>query len=116
MQLIFESETEVGQCDPDRIDALNADAESGNWVAVALTTAAMTGSMGMLRVEQRCFLRSTEQLDEVRVQNWIKPEIILEPASSCKQERLRMLQTLHEQYVQKARAQFGDQLIGAGSA
>jgi hypothetical protein len=102
MKLIFECETELGQCDADRVNGHFGD-DPGDWLAFGHTTAAMTSSKGMLRIEQRCYLRSSDRPEDIRSQAWIRPELLLEPALDCKAETMKQVQQLHEAFVQKAR-------------
>jgi len=104
MKVIFECETELGRCDSDRVDG-DVDADAGEWLAFAHTSAAMTGAQGMLRIEQHCYLRSTQDVD-VRNQNWVRPEMTLEPVLGSQAETLCRVQSLHRNYVQKARDEF----------
>jgi hypothetical protein len=99
MKVIFESETELGRCDPDRVDGLFGQ-ESGDWLAFAHTSATLTGRM--LRIEQHCYLRPSEALEDVRAQSWVKAEMAFEPLLGSKTENLKSVQRLHEGYVQKA--------------
>ena len=101
MKVIFESETELGRCDADRVNG-HFGADSGEWLALAHTSATVTGSRGMLRIEQHCYLRSVERLDDIRSQGWVKPEMTLEPLLGSEDETLRMVQELHDRYVQKS--------------
>ena len=110
MKLIFECETELGTCDADRVNGHFGDDPSG-WLAFAHTTAALTRTNGVLRVEQRCYFRSTQRADEVRAQNWVKPEMTLEPVLSSKEETRRAVQALHDAYVNRARESFVEQSI-----
>jgi hypothetical protein len=110
MKLIFECETELGRCDLDKINGHFGD-ETGEWMAFALTTAAVTGRKRMLRIEQRCYLRSTVQFDNIRSQNWVRPEITLEPTAGPKEEILKAVQQLHEQFVRKARTGLTEQSV-----
>lgn len=110
MKLIFECETELGQCDGDRVNGHFGD-HTGDWVAFASTTAAATGAKGMLRIEQRCYLRSKQSPDDIRNQSWVKPEMNLEPLLGAKDETLETVQRLHDQYVDKARKEFIEQMI-----
>jgi hypothetical protein len=105
MKVIFERETELGRCDADRVDGYFGH-HPGEWLAFAHTSAALSGSNRMLRIEQRCYLRSDEPLDDVCAQNWVSPEMTLEPVLGTDKETIRMVQDLHERYVQKAREQF----------
>jgi hypothetical protein len=110
MKLIFECETELGRCDADRVNGHFGDDPSG-WIAFVYTSAAMTRANGLLRVEQRCYFRSTDRLNEVRSQNWIKPEMTLEPVLASKDKTMAAVQALHDTYVQRARESFIEQSI-----
>jgi hypothetical protein len=103
MTLIFDCETELGRCDPRLLGRFGCD--MGEWSAFAHTSAAMTGPKGMLRIEQRCYLRSTID-EEMQEQPWIKPEVMLEPVICSKKETLHSVQKLHEEFVRKAHAEF----------
>jgi hypothetical protein len=110
MKLIFERETELGRCDADRLCSQPGDWD-GEWLAFALTTAALTRNSGMLRIEQRCYLRPTNCSDDLRNQTWVKPEMMLEPVPDGKEATLEMVQQLHDDFVAKARQEFMDQSI-----
>ena len=101
MKVIFESETELGRCDADRVNGHFGD-DSGEWVALAHTTATVTGPRGLLRIEQNCYLRSAERLDDIRSQSWVKSKMTLEPLLGSAEDSLRMVEELHDRYVQKA--------------
>lgn len=116
MKLIFESETELGRCDGDRVNGHFGD-DPGDWLAFAHTTAAVTRSKGVLRIEQRCYLRSTERPDDLRSQSWVKPEMTFEPMLGSKEETLRMVQAAHERFVRDAREEFaGNSVLAIGGA
>jgi hypothetical protein len=110
MKLIFESETELGRCDADKVNGHFGEAIDG-WFAYAHTTATTSGSRGMLRIEQRCYLRSSECPEEIRDQNWVKPELTLEPVLGSRQQTLDMVQQLHQQFVARAQAGFAEESI-----
>lgn len=105
MKLIFESETELGRCDADRVNSRFGN-DPGDWVAFAHTTAAMTSAKGMLRIEQRCYLRSAERPDDLRAQSWVKPAMAFEPMLSSKQHTIQMVQKAHDLFVRKSREEF----------
>jgi hypothetical protein len=105
MKVIFESETELGRCDADRIDG-PFSCHPGEWVALAHTTATMTGSKRMLRIEQHCYLRSERRLDDVRSQSCVKPEVTLEPVAGSDRKSIEMARALHWQFVQRALDEF----------
>lgn len=104
MELIFESETEIGRCDPDRLDHLvGPSAALSSWFLWAATTAARMGSSRMLRIEQRCYLRSPEQPNDIRSQEVVRPELLLEPALDSKHEDRQLVERLHAAFIHKAR-------------
>ena len=102
MKAVFEAETEIGPCDPDRIDA-DFGENPGKWLAVGQTTVAMTGPKGMLRIEQSCYLRSADEPEDVRPQSWLRADISFEPVLETKEETNQFLAHLHEQFIQRAR-------------
>jgi len=111
MKRIFECETELGPCDADRVNGHFGDDPSG-WTALAYTMATATGGRAsMLRIEQRCYLRSTDRPEDVRPQSWVRPEMTLEPLLGSKHETTEMVQELHDQFVQKAKEEFLQQSI-----
>ncbi len=110
MKVIFECETELGKCDSDRVNGHFGD-DPGDWVGFAFTTAAMTSATGMLRIEQRCYLRAVDRPDEVRSQNWVRPELTLEPVLASKVQTRQLVQELHESYVRKAWQSFVEQSV-----
>lgn len=107
---LFDAETEVGKCDPDVINGHFGDL-CGDWIAFASTSATLTGSQGMLRIEQRCYLRSIQPPGDLRDQSWISPDMTFEPMLGSKEDTLRKIQQLHTQFVLKARQAFTDQSI-----
>jgi hypothetical protein len=109
MKLIFECETELGACDADRVNGHFGD-DPGGWDAFAHTTA-MASAKGMLRVEQRCYFRSTLRADDVRAQNWVASEMTLEPVLSSKEDTMQLVQELHDRYVRNACERFVEQSI-----
>src|SRR6476619_521802 len=110
MKLIFECETELGRCDADRVNGHFGN-DPGDWLAFAHTTATLTGSKGMLRIEQHCYLRSTERSDDVRPQSWVKPEMTLEPGLDCEAEPRRMVHQRHANFVRTSREELMEQSI-----
>jgi hypothetical protein len=105
MKLIFECETELGRCDPDWVSGHFGN-EGGDWFAFAHTTAAVTGSLGMLKIEQRCYFRSSLHTDDIRPQSWVRPEMSVEPASGSKTAIRQAVQQLHLEFVRRAREEF----------
>jgi hypothetical protein len=109
-KLIFEAETALGLCDPDRVNSHFGD-HSGAWTAFANTTAILTGAKGVLRIEQRCYLRAKENPEDIRSQTWVPSEMTFEPVAAGKSETGEMVQALHDSFVEKARGQLKDQLL-----
>jgi hypothetical protein len=107
MDVIFESETEIGRCEPSRLSGLLEP--SGTWVIWGMTTANQLGAGHMLRIEQRCYLRSSEQPDDVRSQEVVRPELLLEPAPGTTQESRKFVEQLHRTFVARAREMLSKQ-------
>lgn len=110
MKHLFESETALGRCDADRVNGHFGE-DPGNWTAFAHTVVTMIGSRGMLRIEQRCYLRSIERPDDLRSQTWVRPEMTFEPMPGSKEETLGMLQKTHDAFVQRSRDAFIEQSL-----
>jgi hypothetical protein len=110
MKIVFESESEIGPCDPDRIDAEFGE-HPGNWMIVGQTTAALTSPKGMLRIEQTCYLRSAESPEDVRPQSWLRAEITFEPNLGSVEESHELLVGLHERYIQQTRRELMDRSL-----
>lgn len=109
MKIIFDCETELGRCDADRVNGHFGDGP-GDWNAFAYTTA-MASPRGVLRVEQRCYFRSTDTPSDVRSQAWVAPEMTLEPVHGSQEETVRFVQELHDRYVRQAQQLFLEQSI-----
>ncbi len=110
MKLIFENETELGRCDPDRVNGHFGD-DPGGWIAMTHTSAAITHSNGMLRIEQRCYLRSTDRPEDVRSQSWVAPEMTFEPLLASKEKTARLVEQAHTRFVRHARGILAEQAI-----
>jgi hypothetical protein len=109
MKVIFDCETELGRCDADRVNGHFGD-DPGGWNGFAYTTA-MVSPKGMLRVEQRCYFRSSVVLNDVRSQAWVAPEMTLEPVLGSDNETVQFVQELHDRYVRRAHRSFLEQSI-----
>jgi len=107
MKTIFDCETELGTCEVDlkAVEVSDNGASSGEWTACVHTKAALTRAKGMLRIEQRCFLRSGDDLSD---HPDVKPEMILEPALGTEEESLVMVKGIHQQFTEKVRQQLGN--------
>jgi hypothetical protein len=109
MRIIFECETEIGKCSDDLIDNhILTESGAENWTLYAHTVASVTGSKGMLKIEQRCFLRRGEEIPD---QSWVKPEIILEPVLSAEAEMKELVRKIHERFIQNALPQLPENLL-----
>src|SRR5438477_12661449 len=106
MKTIFDCETEIGTCDPGwegNESPTNGTAEA--WKIFAHTKAALTRVNGMLKIEQRCFLR---QGQEVSDHPSVKPDMMLEPALESEEQSLALVEHAHRQFVCRARQQIDD--------
>jgi hypothetical protein len=109
MRIVFECETEIGKCHDELIqDHVFSQGGTENWTIYAHTVASLMGSKGMLKIEQRCFLRRGEEIPD---QSWVKPEIMLEPALCSEAEMQNVLRDIHTRFIQKARQQLPENLL-----
>jgi len=101
VKVIFEEETEVGLCDYEGAAASSFKYAEPDFAALyAHTQASVNGRSGVLRIEQRCYLRHG---DDVPDQTWVAPKMSLEPAAMSEEEMASLAQQMHRQYVQEAR-------------
>lgn len=100
---ILERETEIGKCDADTVASMPPSGGVQDCIVCAYTLASLTGSKHMLKVEHRCYIRSGTELFE---QSLLKPELNLEPVFGSEQEMLQFAQTLHQQFMDKVRAEY----------
>ena len=112
MKVIFERETEIGKCDDDLVNdpAFLGGTGCEPWTIYAHTGASLTGSKRMLKIEQRCYLRRG---DEIPDQNWVKPELIIEPVIGSEDESIAMVQQIHQCFIAKARQQLPEGSLAA---
>jgi hypothetical protein len=109
MKTIFESETEVGNCDYSAEENYGFRyAEPDSSVICAHTVAVLNGHRGLLKIEQHCYLRHGE---EIRDQPWVCPEVTLEPALDSKEEMVELAAVMHEQFVERVRNRFQEQYL-----
>jgi hypothetical protein len=106
MTTIFDCETEIGQCDSRWLE-LEKPVFGESCTIYAHTIACLSGSNGMLKIEQRCYLRLGEELPD---QPWVKPEMILEPAICPERELIKMARQFHQQFIAKVRSQLPEEL------
>jgi hypothetical protein len=112
MKVIFECETEIGKCDDDLVNdpTFSGGTACEPWTVYAHTEASLAGSKRMLKIEQRCYLRRG---DEIPDQNWVKPELIIEPVLGSEDETMALVQQTHECFIAKARRQLPEgSLVG----
>jgi len=103
MKVIFEEETEVGQCDYEGADATEFGSGGADHATLfAHTQATLNGHSSLLRVEQHCYLRHGEEALE---QSSVAPKIFLEPAVSTREEMVALARELHRRYSEEAREQ-----------
>ncbi len=111
MTTIFEQETEVGKCTYEPPDSLAFKyAEPEFSFIYAHTVATINGTRGILKIEQHCYLRHGGEIPD---QPWIKPEVILEPAGSSREEMAAFAQAQHEKFCERVRADFPNQYLAA---
>jgi hypothetical protein len=102
-EIVFETESEVGQCDCESAAASGYGyGEPDYGVLFARTQASRTGRAGLLRIEQHCYVRQGADLPE---QQWVAPRIFLEPDIASRQEMEALARDLHGRYVALARQQ-----------
>ncbi len=110
LKLVFESETELGRCSGDPLDGYS-DSRASEWIVIAHTVAATTSANGMLRIEQRCFLRAADCPQEVRAQTWVRSGMHFEPVHTSQEETLELAGRLHESFVDQARTSLLEQSL-----
>lgn len=109
MKVIFESETEVGKCNGDRVEPRRRSNKDNAFVSVlAHTQASLNGHGGMLKIEQHCYLRRGREIPD---QPWIQPEIIFEPGVDSKPQMIELAKNLHARFVDRVRHQFPEPLL-----
>lgn len=109
MKTIFDRETEIGVRDQDW--PRNGAASNGNgdadtfWRIYAHTKACLTRAKGMLKIEQRCFVRQGQEVSEYPS---IKPDMLLEPADETEEQSVAMVERIHRDFTERARQQIAD--------
>ena len=102
MKVIFESESEVGQCDYEAAAPSSFRyADPDYAILIAHTQASLNGRSNLLRIEQFCYLRHGEDAPD---QEWVAPKLLLEPSPSSPEEMIALAKEMHRQYVEEARA------------
>lgn len=100
MSSILELESEIHP--PDAWE-YHARAGGGRPWVVRVHTQSVAYGHGpqiVLRIEQRCFLRSGA---EARGQNWIKPRIMVDPCANTEEEALARVTAIHENFLEYVR-------------
>jgi hypothetical protein len=98
-KVLFESETLLGRCDYDAINSHTFRYAEPDYAEIWVHT---LGSVthGLLKIEQRCYLRHGEDLPD---QPWVRPQIFLEPATISRSEMQDLAKTLHNEFIARAK-------------
>lgn len=107
MKTLFDRETEIAPPTVETDPAPPPDPEPDRWRIFVHTKAVLTRAQGMLRVEQRCYLR---QGNEVSDHPHVKPDMLLEPALTTEEESLSFVEEMHRRFLDRARQQVADDL------
>jgi hypothetical protein len=103
MKTIFDCETEIARCDAQKLaPEVRPNAEDPVTLC-AHTRAYLNGTRGVLKIEQRCFLRAGNEIPD---QPWVKPELLLEPALDSEKEMVQLIRKTHEQYIGRVLAEY----------
>jgi hypothetical protein len=108
MKTIFDHETEIGQADPERWGWEGGDVpnfELLNGRVMAHTRADLNGARGVLKLEQRVYIRAGEHVLE---QDWIHPEMLIESVEDEGESAVEMAQRLHEHFCENARQKLSE--------
>ena len=109
MKTIFDHETEIGQADPERWGWEGGDLpnfELLNGQMVAHTRADLNRARGILKLEQRVYIRAGEHVLE---QDWIHPEVLIESVDDDNGEHaLELAQALHQKFCEVARQRLSE--------
>lgn len=108
MKTIFDCETEIGRADPEAWgweggDLPNLELLDGR--VVAHTRADLNHARGVLKLEQRVYIRAGEHVLE---QNWIQPEMLIESVEDDGESAFEMAERLHERFCDQARRQVNE--------
>jgi hypothetical protein len=107
MKTIFDCETEIGAADPERWgweggDLPNLELLDGRMVAH--TRADLNHARGILKLEQRVYIRAGEHVLE---QTWLSPERLIEAVEDDAHAQ-ELAQRLHEHYCEHARQRLNE--------
>ncbi len=109
MTVIFERETEIGHCNYESGETHGFRYAEPEFATIfAHTIATLNGAHGILKIEQHCFLRHGGELPD---QPWVKPEVRVEAAGASKSAMVRLAESMHHEYAEKARAQFPQEYL-----
>lgn len=108
MKTIFDHETEIGQADPERWGWEGGDVpnfELLNGHMMAHTRADLNGARGVLKLEQRVYIRAGEHVLE---QDWIHPQMLIESVEDEGEAAVELAGRLHEQFCENARRRLSE--------
>lgn len=108
MKTIFDHETEIGRADPERWgweggDLTNFELLNGHMVAH--TRADLNCARGVLKLEQRVYIRAGEHVLE---QDWIHPQMLIEPVDDDEAKAVELAEKLHEQFCEMGRQRLSE--------
>lgn len=111
MKTIFDAEREIGKFDVQRLDWEAPPLEIENLhecEVVAHTRADLNHARGILKIEQRCFMRSGGQIVE---QPWIAPTFEIESVDGEEPEAQALAQSYHERFCEQARQKLCEEAL-----
>lgn len=108
MKIIFECETEVGQCDCERSNTDHFNYAEPGYAKILAHTLATLNNKGLLKIEQHCYLRNGTNVPE---QPWVRPTITLEAGIDTEDEMLAIAQTMHQRFLIRTRLQFPEEFL-----
>jgi hypothetical protein len=108
MKTIFDRETEIGHADPEAWgweggDLPNLALLDGR--IMAHTRADLNHGRGVLKLEQRVYIRAGEHVLE---QSWLPPEMLIESVEDEGDSALQMAERLHEAFCEHARQRLNE--------
>lgn len=111
MKTIFDAEREIGKFDADRLDWEAGCFEMDHLHecdVVAHTRADLNHVRGILKIEQRCFMRAGGQIME---QPWIAPTFEIESVDGEESEAQALAQSYHNRFCEHARARLCEEAL-----
>jgi hypothetical protein len=112
MEVIFDRETEMGQCDFETVEPkCDRTTRADPVIILAHTQATLNGSRAMLKIEHQCYLRHGDDMPD---QPWIRPEVVLEPSLGSLDEMIELAEKRHNIFLNRARLQIPEQLLRVG--